>query len=40
MIKTYERIAASLDDTAIRALQKENDAAAIMEILRKEVLDQ
>ena len=39
MIKSYERIAANLDDSAIRALQKENDAAAIMEMLRKEVLE-
>jgi xylose isomerase len=38
MIKSYERIAANLDSSTIQALQKKNDAAAIMELLRQEVL--
>jgi len=38
MIKKFEEIVDRLDDTAIKTLQKQNDAARILEILMKEVL--
>jgi len=38
MIKTFEEIVEGFDDDLIRSLQQKNDAAGIMEYLRKKVL--
>jgi xylose isomerase len=38
MMRTFERIVDKLDGDTLKELQKRNDAAAILEILRKEVL--
>ena len=38
MIRSFEAIVETLDIATIRDIQKRNDAAAVMEYLRKKVL--